>query len=99
MGCREGEKASPTEVGTARKRVNAHPITTESRGTSLARYTTAASIAPAIANVNAVARIAAFDHAAYVGRERGRSSPIPVLPAIAIRTGRIVASTKLCTAS
>ena len=39
-----------------------------------------------------------FDHAAKVGRERGRESPIPVSPAMATLAGRIAASTKLCTA-
>ncbi|MGO8941606.1 MAG: hypothetical protein ACLQLO_32355 [Mycobacterium sp.] len=36
--------------------------------------------------------MATFDHAANVGRELGRESPIPMSPVRAIRTGRIGAS-------
>ena len=84
-------------IGTAKPSVNAHPITTTSTGSSLARSNTAASIAPATANANATASMDTFDHAANVGRERGRESPIPVSPAMATLAGRIAASTKLCT--
>ena len=98
MGRRDGANAAPTVIGTAKPSVNAHPITTASTGTSLARSNTAASIAPATANANATASMDTFDHAAKVGRERGRESPIPVSPAMATLAGRNAASTKLCTA-
>ena len=47
---------------------------------------------------NAAASMDTFDHAANVGRERGKESPIPVSPAMATLAGRSAASTKLCTA-
>ena len=37
-------------------------------------------------------------HAAKVGRERGRESPIPVSPAMAALAGRSKPSARLCTA-
>ena len=40
--------------------------------------------------------IFASDQAANLGRERGRASPIPVSPAMAILAGRNDPSTKLC---
>ena len=84
--------------GTAKKSVNPHPITTTSTRASRTGSSTAASIAPATANANAAASTVRFDHAAKVGRERGRLSPIPVLPARATLAGRRAASGMLCTA-
>ena len=52
--------------------------------------------APTTANTKATASMDTFDHAAKVGRERGRESPIPVSPAMATLAGRSAASTKLC---
>src|SRR6185312_15370859 len=99
MGRRDGENAVPTVIGTAKPTVIAHPITTQSTGTSLARSNTAASIAPATANTNATASMDTSDHAAKVGRERGSESPIPVSPARATLAGRHAASVKLGIAS
>ncbi|MDT7569779.1 MAG: hypothetical protein QOG76_8403, partial [Pseudonocardiales bacterium] len=75
--------------------VNPHPITTASAGDSLARSNTEAIIAPATAYTNATARMDMFDHAAKLGRERGRESPIPVSAAMAILAGRIADSAML----
>ena len=41
-----------------------------------------------MANANATASVDILDHAAKVGRERGRESPIPVSPAMAALAGR-----------
>jgi len=97
MGRKDGENAVPTVIGTAKTSVNAHPITAKRTGSSRARSNTAASIAPATAYVNATASMDTFVHAAIVGRERGRESPIPVSPAMATLAGRSAASIKLCT--
>ena len=97
MGRKDGENAVPTVIGTAKTSVNAHPITAKRTGSSRARSNTAASIAPATAYVNATASMDTFVHAAKVGRERGRESPIPVSPAMATLAGRSAASIKLCT--
>ncbi len=52
---------------------------------------------PDIENVNATARMDKLDHAANVGRERGRKSPRSVSPARVARSGRIGISGTLCT--
>ena len=96
MGSRDGEKAAPTTIGTAKPSVNEHAIARASNGTSMTGSNTAANNAPTTAKPNAAASMDAFDHAAKVGRERGRESPIAVSPAMAVLAGRIVASTKLC---
>src|ERR1700704_3292123 len=98
MGRRDGENPVPTVIGTPNPSVNAHPITMQSTGTSLARSMTAANMAPATANENAPVSMDTFDQVAKVGRDRGKLSPIPVSPVMATRTGRNAASGKLCTA-
>ena len=54
-------------VFTANATVNAHPIPTHNSGTSLTQSTTAASIAPKVANPKATPSIDTVDHAAKVG--------------------------------
>ena len=92
MGRRDGDRMAPTVIGTAKPSVNAHPITTQSTGSSRACSKTVASIAPPTAKLNAVASMDRFDHVAKVGRERGKQSPIPVSPAMAVLAGRSAAS-------
>ena len=85
-------------IGTAKTSVKPAAMRTNTIGLSLTRSSTTASQAPASAKIHAVARIAAFDHVAKLGRDRGRSSPIPDSPAMATLTGRMKASGNVCTA-
>lgn len=97
MGRKDGENAVPTTIGTAKPSANVHPIAMASTGVERVRSNTVATIAPATAYVNATASTDTFDHVAKLGRERGRESPTPVPPAMAILAGRSATSTKLCT--
>jgi hypothetical protein len=95
MGRKDGETMAPT-VYAPKQSVNAAPITTERTGTSRAGSSTAPSIAPMTANANTEAVIERSNHAAYVGRDRGRESPIPVSPARAALGGREAPCAKAC---
>ena len=66
---RNGQREAHSEYGT-----DHHP---EHR-TCLTRSTRADTATPDIENTNATARMDKLDHAANVGRERGRESPMPV---------------------
>src|SRR5262249_5202775 len=92
-----GENEATTVNGTPNPSVNAHPITKTRTGSSRTGSNMAASIAPLTANRNTTASTNTFDHAARLGRERGKESPISVSSAIATRAGRTAAPTKPCT--
>ena len=85
-------------VGTAKDSVMPVAVSTANAGSSLARSTTAATNAPPSVKTHAVASIVTVDHVAKLGRARGSPSPIPESPATATRTGRMNASTNVCTA-
>ena len=95
MGRSDGENEAPTTSGCEGERQCAPDRDGEHGGLSWPDKARPPASQPATANENATASMDAFDQAAKVGRERGRASPIPMSPAMAILAGRIVASTKL----
>src|SRR5690242_6879584 len=72
-------------------------MTAKNAGCSRAQRNAATSMVPSTANRNELASRATLDQVAKVGRERGRSSPTAVLPAIALLAGRAAASVMPCT--